>query len=365
MRISFRELNILFAAIAAPSCGGSAMTDNSFLPQSPVASVEVTIDSVAVSLDGAARATATAKDASGNILTGQVMSWQSMRPDIVMVSSDGELTPVRAGSAVIESSVAGRKGKATLVVRPPDPPDMVSHDFEDGKLSGFGTWGAVEAFDVITDPAKSGRGRVVSLRYQGADGDDNTSLVFSKKIGYRETIYFRGEFYIPVASLGDGSVQRKLVYFKSHEDWGKYRGGRKFRTVVKLTGDELGVDAVYEPLSGDIDGVRTYGAIAKGLTGQTWYTLEVQQTSESKIGAGDGKLRIWLNGVIKFNNNKMQWTDPAWLGEPVFEGGEPLDPDDVYWDTFMVGQQVNTQQGSFDEYRYWNNVAFSKKRIGP
>jgi len=29
-----------------------------------------------------------------------------------------------------------------------------------------------------------------------------------------------------------------------------------------------------------------------------------------------------------------------------------------------VGEQVNYMIGSFDEYRYWDNVAFSTKRIG-
>jgi len=346
-------------------CGGSAVAVDSYASPPVIASVVVTVDSAAISLDGVARAVAVAKDKYGNTLDGQVFSWQPLDPTLIVVSDAGDITPVRAGLATVQATAGGKTGTASLTIRKPAPPDLINQDFEDGTLGSFEKWGARESFEIISDPTGAGRGSVASLAYKGNNGDDNTSLIFGPKIGFGKTIFFRGEFYIPVSDLGGDAVQRKLVYFKSHEDWDKYGGARKFRTFVKLTGDEMGVDAVFEPDTGDLDKVRTFTPIAQGLKPRTWYTLEVQQTMESAVGAGDGTLKVWLDGILKFRKTTMSWSDPNWIGKPVPGGHVPLDAGDIYWDTFMVGQQVNVFGASFDEHRYWNNVAFSTQRIGP
>jgi hypothetical protein len=366
--ISFRfRVAIVLVMTAVPtlvsSCGSAVAADDNLPP--PVASVTVTIDSTAISLDGVAQAVAVAKDKYGKVIEGQVFSWQPADPAMIMVSDLGGITPIRGGLATVQASAGGKTGKATLTVRKPAPPDLLSQDFEDGTIGKFDKWGSNESFEVVGDPTGSGRGSVVKLHYKGNDGDDNTSLVYGPRIGFGKNLFFRGEFYISAADLGGYGVQRKLIYFKSHEDWGKYNGARKFRTFVKLTGDELGVDAVYEPDTGNLDKVRTFDAIAKGLKPQTWYTLEVQQTTESALGAGDGVLKVWLDGILKFSKTNMRWTDPDWVGKKVPGGETVLDESDLYWDTFMVGQQVNVFGASFDEYRYWNNIAFSTQRIGP
>jgi hypothetical protein len=54
----------------------------------------------------------------------------------------------------------------------------------------------------------------------------------------------------------------------------------------------------------------------------------------------------------------MTWTDPNWLTDTT-KYPVPFDPADIYFEHFMVGNQVNLDQGSFDEIRYWDNVEFS------
>jgi uncharacterized protein YjdB len=353
-------------------CNGSAIATVTSTPATTsVTAVAVSFNDATLAPGEKAQASAKATDANGKVVFGETVSWRSLNTAIAIVSSTGEVTALSAGSAMIEGTVQTVASSSAMTVAsavtsptipPPDgiarPADMINASFDDGTLGGFGTWGATRV-DVVNDPTGSGRGNIARLRYVGSNGDDNTSLIYQPKVGFGRSIFFRGEFYIPVSdNMTDQNVQRKLLYFKQHEDWGKYSfGGHKFRTFIKLTGDELGIDAVYEPTDlSQIDAVRTYGAIAYGMKPRTWYTLEVQQTTESSIGAKNGILRIWLDGKMIFEKTSMSWSDPTWTKDQAVE--------DIYWDTFMIGQQVNIFGASFDEYRYWNNVAFSSQRIG-
>jgi hypothetical protein len=355
------------------ACSNSSMLTVTATAPAPatVANVIVAIDSASVAIGGKARAVATATDANGNVVTGQIITWVSQSPAVATVSSAGDIAGVTSGTSVIQAKVQTITGGKSIDVRvpvtttppPPPPPtggttaNLKSVNFEDGTLGGLGTWNA-DKITVIGDPTGAGKGKIAKLHYTGSNGDDNTSLIYNTNQTFGgQSIYFRGEFYVPVSSLGGLEMQRKLVYFKQHEDWNKFpsTGGHRFRTVVKMFGNELDIDAVYEPESGSADAVRTYGQIAAGLAPNTWYTLEVQQTTETSLGAGNGILRVWLNGVLKFEKTNMRWSDPNWTGQSASE---------LYWDTFMVGQQVNLNAGSFDEYRYWNNVEFSTQRIG-
>jgi len=357
---------------SSSSCSGAATVTVAATPAAgTVSSVVISFDSPSLTPGQNAQASAKAVDANGNIVFGQTVAWKSLNTAIAIVSSTGQVTALSGGSVLIEGKVQTISGSASMAVTtvapvlPPDgiarPADMINATFEDGTLGGFGTWNPAK-IDVVSDPTGSGRGKVARLRYSGSNGDDNTSLMYQPKVGFGRSVFFRGEFYIPISdNMTDPNYQRKLVYFKQHEDWNRYPsfGGHKFRTFIKLTGDELGVDAVYEPYGAGIpgiDAVRTYGPIAYGMKPRTWYTLEVQQTTESSIGARNGILRVWLDGKLLFEKTNMQWSDPNWTRDESI--------DDIYWDTFMIGQQVNLFGASFDEYRYWNNVAFSSQRIG-
>jgi hypothetical protein len=114
---------------------------------------------------------------------------------------------------------------------------------------------------------------------------------------------------------------------------------------------------------------QRYANIATGLLPKRWYTLETQVSFETSIGAGDGIFRVWLDGVLIYSITDMRLTDPAWIGIPIPGGNAtPYELADCYLRYVYVGEQVNLSgyiQGTFDEYRYWDNVAFSTKRIGP
>ncbi len=258
---------------------------------------------------------------------------------------------------------------------PPTPTPgtvLVAHDFNDGTLGTFGTWAVPkEKVDVIDDPTGSGKGKVARLRYMldGAERpdciqyscDDNTSLVAPLAQHWGETVYFKGEFYFDAAEMmpnGELNYQRKLFYVKSHEDWSKYSaigGGHRFRLVLGVMGDEFYYNATFEPTPGDSDSHRIYNYLPLHIQAKRWYTLENRLTMESSIGAGDGVWQVWLDGVLLFEKHDLQLTWQGWLSDQALE--------DIYFDSFLVGQQVNRTGSGFDEYRYWNNITFSRQRI--
>jgi hypothetical protein len=116
--------------------------------------------------------------------------------------------------------------------------------------------------------------------------------------------------------------------------------------VVGTQGDELWVSSWYVPASGP--SVDRSALIARGVLPRTWYTLETQITPETSIGAGNGIIRIWLNGALIYDITDMKLSDPAWIGIPVPGGNStPYELVDAYLAYVYVGDQVNLMAGSF------------------
>ncbi|MGI8509251.1 MAG: Ig-like domain-containing protein [Gemmatimonadaceae bacterium] len=84
---------------------------------SPVSLLVGVVDSTTL---GSATVAATTKDASGNVLTGRVVTWSSDASSIATVSSTGVIKAVAAGSATITATSEGKSAAVTVtVVRPP------------------------------------------------------------------------------------------------------------------------------------------------------------------------------------------------------------------------------------------------------
>jgi hypothetical protein len=322
--------------------------------------VSVTIDSVTLTVGHAAHATATAKDAAGNVISGLPVAWLSLSPGVATVSSTGLVAAISADTAVIQATISGMIGTAIVTVI--NQADLTSNNFD------AGTWGLYTIAiptdeDIVLDPTGSGRGMVARFHYAGINQDRNRSLLYSHPLLFTQSLFARGEFYVATSSLGDGYHGRKLLYWQPHGSYAKYgTNPPAFWSVVGMQGSDLWIDDGYVSQAG----VEHQAAvrIASGMLPSRWYRIEHQITMESRIGAGDGTSRVWLDGTLIYENLSVAWTDPAWVGQPLAGGnGTPLDLADVYFENFSVGDQVNYLQGAFDEYRYWDNVAFSTNRI--
>ncbi len=92
--------------------GTATVTVNS----TPVQSVEVTPDAASVLVTTTVQLTATPRDASGNPLTGRVVTWSSANPTRASVSSSGLVTGLVIGSTTITATSEGRNGTAAITV---------------------------------------------------------------------------------------------------------------------------------------------------------------------------------------------------------------------------------------------------------
>ena len=86
----------------------------------PVASVSVALNASSLNPSQTTQATATLRDAAGNVLTGRTVTWSSSNTAIATVnSSSGLVTAVSPGTAQIRASSGGVTGSATLTVNAP------------------------------------------------------------------------------------------------------------------------------------------------------------------------------------------------------------------------------------------------------
>ena len=139
------------AAITATSEGQSgAAAVTVTVTAAPVASVTVSPATASVGVGQAAALTATPMDASGNALTGRVVTWVSNAPAVATVNGNGQVTGVAAGPATITATSEGQSGSAAITVTAAvTNPGTVT----DLAVTGVTTNGLTLAFTEVTDGA--------------------------------------------------------------------------------------------------------------------------------------------------------------------------------------------------------------------
>jgi len=105
-------LIMMAAAIVAVACGG----DDTPTGTAAVVAVTVSAPSAAIFVGATSQLTATAKDASGNAVSGAAVTWTSSSDAIATVSASGLVTGVAPGTATITATSNGKTGTATLTI---------------------------------------------------------------------------------------------------------------------------------------------------------------------------------------------------------------------------------------------------------
>jgi len=326
-------------------------------PISPVAMVAVTLDSTSLTIGDSAKASASAKDSAGNLISGLTITWGSASPTVATVSSTGMVTAVTPGSATIEGTVSGKTGSVSLSVGTGSGSTVLaSHDFNDGKSGPFNDW-ASPAVDYPADPTGSGRGKVVRILYTGykadpASSDQNMEFDTVHHYRYGETLWFKGDVYLPSAVVSGGpqnaNNQRKLL------DYFRVNNARLFLTRE--------TDGTLHWIAGDImSGVyvedRYIGSTGITLLDDTWYTIEVKMVTNSADGVRDGRLEFYVNNPSSTPSFVVS-SGLGWITEK--SGG-------TYFNSFRFGTQLTIHYPTdpvYSQYRYWDNVSFSTTRMG-
>ncbi len=109
-RVRFSSLLLFGALITVGACDEDTPTD-----PVRVASIEVTPRLSSARVGATQQLAAVAKDASGNAMSGESITWSSSEPTVATVSPSGLVTYVGSGSTAIIASARGTTGFATIV----------------------------------------------------------------------------------------------------------------------------------------------------------------------------------------------------------------------------------------------------------
>ena len=105
---------VAFSTTSVLACGSDTPTGSG---TPTVASVVVTPSTAALeSLGATVQLTASARDASGNTISGKTFTWSSSDANIATVSSSGLATAIGNGVATITATTEGVQGSSSLTV---------------------------------------------------------------------------------------------------------------------------------------------------------------------------------------------------------------------------------------------------------
>ena len=117
----FAATMIVSVVFLMASCGGGAGSTDNPKPVTPTPVVPVVVASVTVVLSAPSaivgqtvQATATTRDAAGNVLTGRTVAWSSASTSIATVRTAGLVTAVSPGSTQITATSEGVVATATF-----------------------------------------------------------------------------------------------------------------------------------------------------------------------------------------------------------------------------------------------------------
>ena len=94
-------------------------SSSSNVVSAPVASVVVALNASTLLAGQSTQATATLKDASGNVLTGRSIVWTSSEVTIASVNATGLVTALKGGAVTITAASEGKSGGASLITAMP------------------------------------------------------------------------------------------------------------------------------------------------------------------------------------------------------------------------------------------------------
>ena len=114
------SLGATIVMLLAVACGGRTEPNNPPPPPPPPSSVVATVEVIPVTSTLApgdsVQLVATAKTASGAVVSNATVTWTSSAPNVATVSAGGKLTAVAPGNATITAAADGKTGTAAIIV---------------------------------------------------------------------------------------------------------------------------------------------------------------------------------------------------------------------------------------------------------
>jgi hypothetical protein len=367
--ISFRGTLSSGATFGGVSNVASASTTSQPPPPAVVTTVIVAPSTASIVVGATVSLSATVKDALGNVMTGQSVTWSTSNAGAATVSATGVVTGVGAGSATISATCAGKSGTSGVTVSsvpPPPPPGgtlLFQENFEDANLALRGWY---DNTGVVLSTVEHISGSNSSAEYRFLPGATvptsgtaqrhkftaSSSVYISFYVKYSanwvgsQKAYHPHEFYVMSTLDGDfdGPAFAYMTLYLEHN----YQNGGK---PVMMMQDNKSINttsgALPNNLVGSTENRSTAGcnglaesnlsitscynappwANAKGIMGpvvfqptagagykNNWNFVEAYyqlNTIVNGIGQADGVMQYWFNGTLVIDRHDILYRTGA------------------------------------------------------
>jgi uncharacterized protein YjdB len=320
-------------------------------PPVPVASVSVALGTSSIVAGGTTAATATLRDASGNVLTGRNVAWSNTPSTGASISSDGTVTALAAGAETITATSEGVSGSAALIIAPPPPPpsgsstcpnepagltmvsdqpwNAVPPNLNAVDAAGWGVDRNPENLTIVSDPTapRSASNVVHGIFPAGGAGGTAPFRVERPFATQSYGTIFECVWLMHSPNFTDnGNIGTKVSFYRGsgqNHYWGfeSASGKDQFYFLVELQGG--GGDRTIRTSVTQGPGTAVFQALPTGV----WRRYEVL-VSANTPGTANGILKVWADGVLIINLSDVAWwgagQTPSWTGiawEPVYGGG--------------------------------------------
>jgi uncharacterized protein YjdB len=333
---------VTITATSETKTGTATITVSAATP-APVATVSVSGPS-GVLVGSTVQLSATMRDASGNVLTGRVVTWSSALPLIASVNSNtGLVTGLAVGTVTITATSEGKTGTASLSVAVPPPPGSSNEPTGMGLLKQ-------RAFNSLQEDASW-------------DTDNSLSIIQDASAPKSPSSVIRGT-YSAGSSGGSSPGHAGTIHSGARVLYISYYGKLSANFTGHLTGVNKqlyewanGVSPFYFEFGGVGSGTLTPQVVLQGtptdgiyhpnlvpnasVTRGQWFHVEIVLTGNTS-GTRNGSVDWWLDGVhvgslssLQFTSSTTSWDTfefrPVWggVGDTV-PSTMTLDWDDVY-----------------------------------
>ena len=395
------------ATITATSSGKSGTATVTVTAAPPVVTtVTVSPSTASIAVGATVALSATVKDAQGNTMTGQPVSWSTSNLAIATVNSNGVVTGVSAGPATITATSSGKSGTSSVTVTaappPPPPPGtlLFQENFEDANIASRGWY---DNTNVVLSTTEHIAGSTSSAQYHWLQGATTPTTGASErhKFTASSTVYISyyvkysanwvgsghdyhpHEFYL-MSTLDDdygGPSNGFLVAYleQNYQNGGiplmalqdnksvNYNNGPLPNNLVGVTEDRstCGCNGMIEPnMYSECFDIGGYFYSRKQLTGpvsfqpnpgpgykNNWNFVEAYyqlNTVVNGIGQADGIMQYWFNGVLVIDRHDIVYRT----------GAHPT----IQFNQFLIGPYIG--DGSPVDQSMWvDNLRVATTRI--
>ena len=362
------------ATITATSEGksGTSAITVTVAPVAPVATVSVSPALTSVAVGGTVQLAVTLRDASGNVLSGRVVTWSSNATSVATVSVNGLVTALVVGSATITATSEGQSGTAAITVAATPPGGQSGHAnqpagftpiFErlfnslpgtaGSDLVGSSVRESASNLSIIADPTGPKGGNSLQMTWpSGLSGGDSPSrwdfwgaagpYAYTPKFN---EVYIESYLKCPSADFLNNQVGTKLWYMSYGGDGsfnlndsfmllGKYQIPSAPMSSMSMDYHSAEVDdrETSDPTQGSAQPrYENMGGGKKFTCGGNWNHIEVYMNLGTPNNR-NGVLRVWIDGIkvteytnIKYLDTDFNYTHGFYHGEwtPVWGGSGP------------------------------------------